>query len=92
MPLKHCKYYIFIILIVLIAFSHRSPDEWDIWWHMQVGEDILIDYTWPSPDTYSFTSKGGDWVVHSWLAGCVFYILYEIGGYNVLLFFRLLVI
>ncbi|MFB3787518.1 MAG: hypothetical protein ACE15F_14235 [bacterium] len=62
--------------------------ECDIWWHLQIGENFLKEHRWPSPDYYSYVSGGREWVVHSWLADCIFYVLYSIFGFNGLTLFR----
>lgn len=64
--------------------------ECDIWWHLQIGEDILKEHRWPSPDSYSYVSGGREWVVHSWLADCIFYVLYSLFGFTGLTVFRYL--
>ncbi len=55
-------------------FIASSPD-YDVWWHSQVGRDICRDGIWPSPDLYSYATDKV-WVIHSWLAGCFFYIVW----------------
>lgn len=86
-------FFIFFIILLFFSFNHKTPDEWDIWWHLQVGEDILKEGIWPSPDQYSYLANGNEWVVHSWLAGCIFYIFYIfylVGGYELLFYLRLI--
>lgn len=55
------------------------PYNIDLWWHLQVGKDIL-NGIWPSPDIYSFTSCQ-NWTIHSWLCDCFFYIFYYSSEY-----------
>lgn len=76
-----------VFVVCLMSFFLISPQECDIWWHLKVGQDILENKSWPSPDQYSYIASGREWVVHSWLADCFFYLVYQVCGFESLIGF-----
>ncbi len=54
------------------------PPSFDIYWHLQIGKDIVEESIWPSPNTYSYISKN-EWVIHSWFIDIIFYFLWYAG-------------
>jgi len=70
-----CKFF-WPMLFSVGLFSVSIPPI-DIWWHLQIGRDILVHRLWPSPDIYSYTTDRS-WVVHSWLADCLFFLYWSI--------------
>lgn len=79
---------LFLFFLFTIGFMNYPAQECDIWWHLQIGEDILKEHHWPSPDSYSYVSRGREWVIHSWLADCIFYGIYTGFGFNGLTILR----
>ncbi len=65
---------------------------WDIWWHIKIGNEVLYQGGWPEQDTYTYTVPDDDFVIHSWLADCMFAAIYEVMGENGLLALRLIVL
>lgn len=63
-----------VALLFCVAIFIVEPPPIDIWWHLQIGKDIILHGVWPSPDIYSYTSNR-EWVVHSWLADVFFYVV-----------------
>lgn len=51
---------------VFVAGSTFSVDP-DLWWHIQVGQEILATRHWPHTDPYSFTAFGQPWMAYEWL-------------------------
>ena len=39
----------------------------DMWWHMAVGQRVLVTHTMPWSDTYSSTVAGAPWIAYEWL-------------------------
>lgn len=81
-----------------IGFFVNTPPDFDLWWHLQVGRDICQEDVWPSPDIYAYATDCA-WVVHSWLADCLFYNLWTVGesiheggGITILKVFRLIIL
>ncbi len=44
----------------------------DLWWHIQVGQNILSTHSWPTTDPYSFTVAGHPWLAYEWLGDVLF--------------------
>ncbi|MEW6237136.1 MAG: hypothetical protein AB1656_17275 [Candidatus Omnitrophota bacterium] len=82
------KIILFIPLLLFILLIKQPPQNCDIWWHMQIGRDILENQIWPSPDRYSYITNETEWVVHSWLADCLFYGAYRLCGESSLVLMR----
>jgi hypothetical protein len=52
----------------------------DIWWHIKVGESILLTHRWPTTDPYSFTVSGQPWIAYEWLGDVVWGAVMRMGG------------
>jgi hypothetical protein len=65
-----------VILFAVITHTRADPD---LWGHVLFGKDIVTGGSIPDEDAYSFTS-GSTWINHEWLAECVMYLAYAIGG------------
>jgi len=80
---------LFICLITLaFALNISQMSNNDIWMHLKNGELILKSHHFLYKDTYSFRTIGMPWVNHEWLAGVIFYLVYQIGSVNALIFFK----
>ncbi|MCL6582935.1 MAG: tetratricopeptide repeat protein [bacterium] len=80
---------LFICLITLaFALNISQMSNNDIWMHLKNGELILKNRHFLYKDTYSFRTIGMPWVNHEWLAGVIFYLIYQIGAVNALIFFK----
>ncbi len=64
----------------------------DLFMHLRNGEDILRTRVIPQRDIYSFTAYGEPWVNHEWLFGVSSFIIYSIGGYDLLVILKCLII
>jgi hypothetical protein len=52
----------------------------DIWWHIQVGQDILSTHRFPTTDPYSFTVHGTPWIAYEWLGELILGFVARFGG------------
>jgi hypothetical protein len=43
----------------------------DTWWHIRMGQDILMGHRFPHVDAYSFTAYGHAWVNYEWLGDVI---------------------
>lgn len=80
------KYIWLFIAFSALWFSIPSHYGYDIWWHIEVGNDILSGI-WPDPDIYSCSKLSHPWTIHSWLSDIIFFFVYsfsEIWGIIVL--------
>ncbi len=84
-------------VIFLIAFSSSffllisQFTGYDIWWHIQLGENIISKGTVYLKDTISYTNYGNYFTVHSWLSDCIFYLIFLLGGESGLKYFRFVI-
>ena len=81
------------LFVALFAFilSLRKVENFDIWWHIKVGEGIVKNFTIPLQETFSHTMAGTSWTPHEWLAEVGFYLVYWLGNVNALSIFTSLV-
>lgn len=56
----------------------------DLWWHLKVGESILVSHHWPTTDPYSFTVSGQPWLANEWLGDVLFAATARLGGLRAL--------
>jgi len=74
--------YVFVFIFIL---SCGPLDDGDFWFHLKTGEFIVQNHVIPHTELFSFTNYGRPWVAHGWLSGLVFYLLYLVGGFNLLI-------
>jgi hypothetical protein len=58
--------------------------EGDLWWHITGGRQILVNCTFPTFDTYSFTAAGTPWIAYEWLGEIVLSLAERAGGLRAL--------
>jgi len=56
-----------LIVLLAIAAAHAAARSWDLWWHLETGEQIAASASVPRADDFSFTSRGVPWTDHEWL-------------------------
>ncbi|GLS35991.1 hypothetical protein GCM10010869_15800 [Mesorhizobium tianshanense] len=66
-------------LLALAASLLQDPDSW---WHIKVGQDLLASRTFPTADTYSYTSAGHPWIAKEWLGQVLLALAYKTAGWN----------
>lgn len=73
-------------LTSLFAFilALRKVENFDIWWHLKVGELMLSNMTVLREDPFSHTLSGTQWLPFQWLAEVIFYIVYSLGNIELL--------
>ncbi|HKT12281.1 MAG TPA: hypothetical protein VJW77_10700, partial [Terriglobia bacterium] len=75
----------FNAVIMLPAFRLEP----DTWWHIKLGQEILLTGHWLKADIYSFTAYGNNPLAYEWLGEVVLAIAYKIAalrGLHTLLF------
>lgn len=60
-----------LLVGALFPGARTSLKDPDTWWHLAVGERILVERTLPTADPYSFTVSGNDWMAYEWLGEVV---------------------
>jgi hypothetical protein len=70
-----------IALLPLIGLSFMlSIPAQDYWWYLRLGSDILKDGAVPVLDTLSHSRAGEPIFYQQWLAGIIFYLVYQAGS------------
>lgn len=82
--LKEEKFYLTVLLLLILIMAVRTPLDTDMWWHLRAGEETWLGREVYSEDTFSFTRDGEPWLNHSWLSQVVMYLLYYAGSYRAL--------
>jgi hypothetical protein len=78
-----------LVLFIVLIFSLLLPiHPNDYWWYVRLGGEIATSGSIPTIDTYSFTQAGKPMVYHSWLAARLFWGLDQMGGQNVTILVR----
>ena len=77
-----------VILLAVVSHTRADPD---LWGHVLFGRDIVSSRSIPETDSYSFMSDRM-WINHEWLAECVMYIAYAIGGAPGLVMLKMFVV
>lgn len=84
---------LFLVLVILVwAMNISQISNNDIWMHLKNGELILKNRHFLYTDTYSFRTIGMPWVNHEWLAGVIFYLVFQMGKVNGLIIFKTLLV
>jgi hypothetical protein len=73
--------YFFLSLLLVFIMASRAPIDSDLWWHLRVGEDTVLQKQVILTDTLSYTKFGEPWINHSWLFRVLIYQLFQSGGY-----------
>lgn len=84
--LKNCiTLPLFIFVLTFIIFINSKPaSDPDIWWHLNIGRDIL-QKGFQYKDIYSYTLAGYKWIDHEWLLNVFMYVFYSLSNNNFLL-------
>jgi len=60
----------------------------DFWWHLKVGEIIVLERQIPSTDLFSFTRSGQPFLHQNWLGEVLYYLVYRTGDLPLLILFN----
>jgi hypothetical protein len=74
--------YLTILLFILffIFFFRPITTDGDFYHHLNTGKYVIENAFVPRVDEWSFTANGKPWIAHSWGAGVIFYLVFEIFG------------
>ena len=80
--LKNERFYLSVLLLLILIMAVRTPLDSDMWWHLRAGEETQSSGNIYRVDTFSYTKEGGKWINHSWLAQVVMFGLFQMGNYQ----------
>src|SRR5262249_5052272 len=69
----------------------RPVNDWDIWWHLRVGQWIVEHHQVTTTDPFSTYGADRPWLAYSWLFEVLIWRLYEWLGLAGVIGFRVLV-
>jgi hypothetical protein len=76
----------FLIMVcvfsIFFVWNFMSSTDFDFWWHITAGEQIVNTHTIPTVDQWTYTIAGQPWIAHEWLAEIVMYLLYSSLGFG----------
>lgn len=75
------------VLLVLWSALLNPLRRLDFWWHLKVGQIIVETGRIPTTDLFSFTAAGKPFTYPNWLAEIIFYLLWRVGGLELLVAF-----
>ena len=65
--------------LIGLSFMLTTPSQ-DYWWYLRLGRDILSNGAVPMVDTMGYSRAGQPIFYQQWLAGIIFYQIYQLGG------------
>jgi len=68
-----------LFAVPLLAVLQPGVD-WDLWWHLRVGQWVVDHGTVPTTDPFSFHGRSQGWVAYSWLFEVIVYGLDRVFG------------
>jgi hypothetical protein len=68
---------IFPLISLSFLFAIHSQD---YWWVLRVGQDTLVSGSVPTIETISWSQAGKPVIYQPWLAGVIFWLVYDLGG------------
>lgn len=68
----------FVALVLLFSFNQYS--DYDLWWHLRLGESILSSGAPAYTDSFSYTYDGRRQYAGEWLADLIIFLSYRFGG------------
>lgn len=67
------------LLTFLICMTRYA--DYDLWWHLQLGETIFSSHSLPSIDTFSYTAAGRHQFTGEWLADFIIFLTFHTAGF-----------
>jgi len=68
------------ILVLLVCMTRYA--DYDLWWHLRLGESIVSGSGIPWQDTFSYTANGRQQFVGEWLADSLIYLTFTSFGFT----------
>jgi hypothetical protein len=86
------KYFVFIVMGVFLVFvflftTFKIADD-DFFWHLATGRYIVENGVIPGTDVFGELTQNVKWIPFEWGWDVFSYLLYQIGGFNLILIFR----
>src|SRR5512133_4231715 len=69
-----------VAILSLFVCMTRYAD-YDLWWHLKLGESLVANWRIPSVDTFSYTAFGRSQFAGEWLADGIIFLTFKLGGF-----------
>lgn len=73
------------VFVYAFLFASRPMTDADFWFYLKTGEYVFTTGGIPRHELWSFTFPGVPYIAHGWLAGVIFYALYQWVGLKFLI-------
>jgi hypothetical protein len=77
--------FLVILFCGIFYISMKPIADPDFWWHLRTGQLIEQTREIPRMDPFSFSANGKPWIAHEWLSELLFFLSYQLGGYQLLI-------
>ena len=67
------------LLTVLICMTKYA--DYDLWWHLKLGETVFSTHSLPWLDTFSYTAAGRHQFTGEWLADLIIFLTFQTAGF-----------
>jgi len=67
------------VLTLLVCMTRYA--DYDLWWHLKLGEQILANWQLPSSDSFSYTALGRHQFTGEWLGDAFIFLTFKAGGF-----------
>lgn len=74
-------FFLILLPVATIAYYPTLIDDYDIWWHIKLGEHYVKQMTMTvDHSVFSWTPTDPAWVYNTWLGSTLFYLAYQAAG------------
>ena len=80
----------FSLLIIILSFTKYA--DYDLWWHLELGQTVYNSHEIYSEDEFSYTFQGKKQFNAEWLADLIIFLFFKIGGFWGINIFKSLVL
>lgn len=67
------------VLTLLLCMTRYA--DYDLWWHLKLGELVVTDWRLPANDSFSYTAAGRHQFTGEWLGDAVIFLTFKAGGF-----------
>jgi len=79
---------ILVFACALFVSFYQPVETEDVWWHLSTGKWIIENHSVPHEDPFSFNDDITTGIFPQWLGSCIYYLIYQGGGFISLKLFR----
>jgi tetratricopeptide (TPR) repeat protein len=69
------------LAVLTLLFCMTRYADYDLWWHLKLGETIVAKQSIPWQDAFSYTAAGRGQFTGEWLADALIFLTFKAGGF-----------